>query len=217
MGKYQNGLETQEKILDACRTLFYEKGYDKTTFSDICKMTGINQSAIHYHFKSKENLLQLIYSATVKKNNELVEFYSDRSTSALAKFFFGGELYLYKAYHDAGYRRFFIDAARLLRTNAESFVEEQADILDFLKGKKSTDDEEEYQFDLMVVAAVDQMMLLYMDNNMERIDLMQLEKRVKKTYKKLMGVSNEEYNEAVAQQQLLEERCKWDEVDTTLG
>ena len=25
MGKYQNGLETQEKILDACRVLFYEK------------------------------------------------------------------------------------------------------------------------------------------------------------------------------------------------
>ena len=47
MGKYQNGLETQEKILDACRVLFYEKGYDKTTFADISKMTGINQSAIH--------------------------------------------------------------------------------------------------------------------------------------------------------------------------
>lgn len=216
MGKYQNGLETQEKILAACRELFYEKGYDKTTFADISKMTGINQSAIHYHFKSKENLLQLIYSATVKKNNELVEFYSDRSTSALAKFFFGGQLYLYKAYHDAEYRRFFIDAARLLRTNADSFVNEQADILDFLKSKKGTDDEDKH-FDLMIVAAVDQMMLLYMDNNMENLDLMALEKRVKKTYKKLMEVSDEEYQKAVAQQQLLEERCKWDEVDTSLG
>ena len=216
MGKYQNGLETQEKILDACRVLFYEKGYDKTTFADISKMTGINQSAIHYHFKSKENLLQLIYSATVKKNNELVEFYSDRSTNALAKFFFGGELYLYKAYRDAGYRRFFIDAARLLRTNADSFVNEQADILDFLKCKKGTDDEDKH-FDLMVVASVDQMMLLYMDNNIANLDLMMLEKRVKKVYKKLMEISDEDYQDAVAQQQLLEERCKWEEVDTSLG
>ena len=77
--------------------------------------------------------------------------------------------------------------------------------------------DEEKHFDLMVVAAVDQMMLLYMDNNMENLNLMALEKRVKKIYKKLMEVSDEEYEEALAQQQLLEERCKWDEVDTSLG
>ena len=70
---------------------------------------------------------------------------------------------------------------------------------------------------MMVVASVDQMMLLYMDNNIDNLDLMMLEKRVKKVYKKLMEISDEDYQDAVAQQQLLEERCKWEEVDTSLG
>lgn len=216
MGKYQNGLETQEKILDACRKMFYEKGYDNTTFADISRETGINQSAIHYHFKSKENLLQIIYRESLRKNNELVEFYSDRSTSSLAKFFFGGEIYLYKAAKDAKYRKFYLDAAGLLRTNADSFSVEQANILDFLRDA-AEQDEEETQFNLMMIASMDQMVLLYMDSKIPEIDVGKLQSKVEKIYKRIFDVSDERFEEALRQQRILEERCKWEEIDTTLG
>ncbi len=216
MGKYQNGLETQEKILDACRKLFYEKGYDSTTFANISKETGINQSAIHYHFKSKENLLQIIYRESLRKNNELVEFYSDRSTSSLTKFFFGGEIYLYNAAKDVKYRKFYIDAAGLLRTDADSFSVEQANILDFLKDAVCQD-EEEVQFNLMMMAAMDQMVLMYMDSKMPEIDVRMLQRKVEKIYKRILEVSDEAFDEALMQQRILEERCKWEEIDTTLG
>lgn len=215
MGKYQNGIDTQEKILEACRKFFYEKGYDKTTFADISKATGINQSAIHYHFKSKENLLQIIYAESMRKNNELVEFYSDRSTSSLAKYFFGGEVYLYKAVKDKKYRRFYIDAARLLRTNVESFAVEQANILEFLKNDLKGDAEEK-QFSLMMLAATDQMVLIYMDSRAGELDVKKLQEKVEKTYKRILDIGDEDFEKAIMQQKLLEERCKWDEIDTTL-
>ena len=32
MANYENGLDTKEKILYTAKTLFYEKGYEATTF-----------------------------------------------------------------------------------------------------------------------------------------------------------------------------------------
>lgn len=215
MGKYQNGIETQEKILEACRKFFYEKGYDKTTFADISRATGINQSAIHYHFKSKEKLLQLIYIESVKKNNDLVEFYSDRSTGALAKFFFGGELFLYKAVRDEKFRRFYLDATRLLRTDISTFVFAQSSVLEYLKFDMRSGDED-WKFDLMVCASLDQVVLYYVDSNEGNVDMEGLLKKVENAYRKILSISDEDFREAKEQMAILEDRCKWDEIDSAL-
>lgn len=56
MADYQVGLETKAKIIRTARHLFYENGYQKTTYADICKLTGISQGTLHYHFNSKATL-----------------------------------------------------------------------------------------------------------------------------------------------------------------
>lgn len=217
MGRYQNGIVTQAKILDASRKLFYQKGYDQTTFADICRETGTNQSAIHYHFKSKENLLQIIYADTVRKNNELVEFYSDRSTGFLAKLFFDAEIYLYKVFHDSRYRQFYIDATRFWY-NLDQYAEEGLGKFSYHRyhDESLPLTEEEREYNRMACAAFDQSVLIHINSHMDSLEFRTVFRQVIKMYKKILEISASEYETALAQLKVLEDRCKWDEIDTTL-
>ena len=48
---------TKDKILQAARKLFEEKGFDSTTVREIAAKAGVNVALINYHFGSKETLL----------------------------------------------------------------------------------------------------------------------------------------------------------------
>lgn len=62
MKKYKSGRETKEKILNAARELFYEKGYKNTTYSDICDKAEVNTGTFHYHFQTKGKIAGIIYN-----------------------------------------------------------------------------------------------------------------------------------------------------------
>jgi AcrR family transcriptional regulator len=54
-------IDTRRKILDAAERLFGEQGYGATSLRHIIAEAGVNLAAIHYHFGTKEELLdQLI-------------------------------------------------------------------------------------------------------------------------------------------------------------
>lgn len=55
-----SGIDTREKILEAAEKLFAEVGYDAATTREIAEMSGVTKALIHYHFKSKEELLASI-------------------------------------------------------------------------------------------------------------------------------------------------------------
>jgi AcrR family transcriptional regulator len=49
--------DTKQKILDTAERLFGEQGYDATSLRQIIAEAGVNLAAVHYHFGSKEELL----------------------------------------------------------------------------------------------------------------------------------------------------------------
>ena len=49
--------DTKLKILDTAERLFGEHGYDATSLRQIIAAAGVNLAAIHYHFGSKQELL----------------------------------------------------------------------------------------------------------------------------------------------------------------
>lgn len=51
-----DGLETRRKLLDAAGVLFAERGYHDTKTGDICRVAQANIAAVHYHFRSKEDI-----------------------------------------------------------------------------------------------------------------------------------------------------------------
>ena len=48
------------EILDAADHLFFTKGYQVTTISDIAKKIGVAQGMLYYYFKSKEEVLETL-------------------------------------------------------------------------------------------------------------------------------------------------------------
>src|SRR3990167_5373458 len=52
--------ETREKILNAADHLFGELGFDVATTRDIAAQSGVNKALIHYHFGTKDDLLEAL-------------------------------------------------------------------------------------------------------------------------------------------------------------
>jgi AcrR family transcriptional regulator len=54
--------ETRERLLDTAEQLFAEEGIARTSLRAITLAAGVNVAAIHYHFGSKEALLQSVFA-----------------------------------------------------------------------------------------------------------------------------------------------------------
>lgn len=50
----------RKEILDAALDLFYTMGYDKTSINDIINKVGVTKGSFYYHFKSKDEILDII-------------------------------------------------------------------------------------------------------------------------------------------------------------
>ena len=55
-------LDNRERIITAANRLFYIKGYNQTSFADVANELEISKGNLHYHFRSKDDLLKAIIS-----------------------------------------------------------------------------------------------------------------------------------------------------------
>lgn len=53
-------MDTKERILDTAERLFAENGYAGTSLRHVIAEAGVNLAAVHYHFGSKEELLDAV-------------------------------------------------------------------------------------------------------------------------------------------------------------
>jgi len=56
-----NQFSTEEKILEAAKTVFHKKGFDGTRMQEIADEAGINKALLHYYYRSKENLFDAVF------------------------------------------------------------------------------------------------------------------------------------------------------------
>ena len=59
------GEEIRQRIVAAADALFYQQGYEKTSFSDIADAVGISRGNFYYHFKSKDEILDAVIDSRV--------------------------------------------------------------------------------------------------------------------------------------------------------
>ncbi len=62
--------DTKTSILDTAERLFAERGYAATSLRKITAGAGVNLAAIHYHFHSKEALLEAVIARRCQSLNE---------------------------------------------------------------------------------------------------------------------------------------------------
>ena len=57
---------TEDKIIEAAKTVFVEKGMDGARMQEIANMAGINKALLHYYFRTKNKLFEKVFSIIFK-------------------------------------------------------------------------------------------------------------------------------------------------------
>lgn len=64
---------TRDHIVEAADRLFYERGYDHTSFSDIAGAVQISRGNFYYHFKSKNEILNAVINLRLVSTGKMLE------------------------------------------------------------------------------------------------------------------------------------------------
>ena len=61
----EKALNSEDRIKEAARKIFRQKGYKGATSRDIAKEAGLNVSLTNYYFRKKEKLFQIIFLESI--------------------------------------------------------------------------------------------------------------------------------------------------------
>jgi len=82
------GEKTRTDIVACAKQLFYQHGYEATSFSDIVDATGLYRGNIYHYFKSKDEILQAVIAQHLAEFRVLMaqwdSRHADPKTSLLA-------------------------------------------------------------------------------------------------------------------------------------
>ncbi len=67
------GEALRQRIIAVADELFYQKGYENTSFSDIANAVGISRGNFYYHFKSKDEILTAVIGARIAGIGAMLE------------------------------------------------------------------------------------------------------------------------------------------------
>lgn len=62
------GEKARSEIVNCAKRLFYERGYDRTSFSDIVESSGLVRGNIYHYFKTKDDILRAVIE---QRTNEI--------------------------------------------------------------------------------------------------------------------------------------------------
>jgi TetR/AcrR family transcriptional regulator len=71
--------EPEKKILEAAKTVFEKNGFMGARMQQIADETGISKASLHYYFRSKEKLFELIFEETMTEFLALISTWEDDS------------------------------------------------------------------------------------------------------------------------------------------
>ena len=78
---------TEEKIMEAARSLFMKKGFAGTKTRDIADKAGINLALLNYYYRSKERLFNKVMMEVISVfTNSLFKIFQDEETTLEQKF-----------------------------------------------------------------------------------------------------------------------------------
>lgn len=61
------GEAVRQQIVEAANRLFYHRGYNQTSFSDIAQAAGIPRGNFYYYFKTKDDILGAVIDARTER------------------------------------------------------------------------------------------------------------------------------------------------------
>jgi len=68
-----DNITTRDHIVEAADQLFYEQGFEHTSFSDIANKVKISRGNFYYHFKSKDEILDAVINARLTNTQKMLD------------------------------------------------------------------------------------------------------------------------------------------------
>ncbi|PAU76515.1 TetR/AcrR family transcriptional regulator [Halomonas salipaludis] len=65
--------QTRDCIIAEADQLFYEQGFEHTTFSQIAEAVGISRGNFYYHFKTKDEILDSVINRRLARTRSMLE------------------------------------------------------------------------------------------------------------------------------------------------
>lgn len=64
---------TRERIVEAADTLFYQRGFEKTSFADIAGQVHLSRGNFYYHFKTKDEILAAVIALRAASTQAMLQ------------------------------------------------------------------------------------------------------------------------------------------------
>jgi AcrR family transcriptional regulator len=74
------GDKTRAEIVEHAKSLFYQRGYDGTSFTDIVNAVGVYRGNINYYFKTKDDILKAVIDRHLEEFGALLAEWTARHT-----------------------------------------------------------------------------------------------------------------------------------------
>jgi AcrR family transcriptional regulator len=71
---------TREQIVEAADRLFYERGFEHSSFADIAGAVGISRGNFYYHFKSKDEILAAVIALRLTRTQQMLDRWEEEAS-----------------------------------------------------------------------------------------------------------------------------------------
>ncbi len=78
---------TREQIVDAANGLFYQQGYERTSFASIAEAVGISRGNFYYHFKTKDEILEAVLQTRLADTRAMLAGWSEGAVTPMERVF----------------------------------------------------------------------------------------------------------------------------------
>jgi len=77
--------DTRQEIVEAADRLFYEQGFETTSFADIAAAVQLSRGNFYYHFKSKDEILDAVIARRLTTTRDMLEGWEAESADPAAR------------------------------------------------------------------------------------------------------------------------------------
>jgi len=76
---------TRDIIVEAADRLFYEHGFEATSFADIAGAVGLSRGNFYYHFKTKDEILSAVIALRLANTKAMLDTWEETTTSPVER------------------------------------------------------------------------------------------------------------------------------------
>lgn len=85
MTRPANEPRTRDRIVEAADRLFYQRGFEKTSFADIADEVRLSRGNFYYHFKTKDEILAAVIVLRAAKTQSMLDAWAGSAPTPSAR------------------------------------------------------------------------------------------------------------------------------------